>query len=108
MAVSEERRYQLHRRADEVLGADHAMTLMESLPPTGWGDVATRQYVDLRFDSLEARIDARFEAVDSRFEVLQHRFEARLATEMRKALYANVAAVLAAGSLAMAAAKLIG
>jgi hypothetical protein len=40
-------RHELHQRLDQVLSADGASTLMAHLPPTGWGDVVTREYLDL-------------------------------------------------------------
>ncbi len=46
MAVDERERHELHRRLDEVLGADVATNLMRHLPPSGWGDVATKQDLD--------------------------------------------------------------
>jgi hypothetical protein len=54
MAVDEHTRHQLHQRLDQVLGDQHATTLMEHLPPVGWADVATKQ--DLVH--LEARLEA--------------------------------------------------
>ena len=32
----------MYQRLEEVLGAEEATTLMEHLPPTGWGDVARK------------------------------------------------------------------
>jgi hypothetical protein len=46
MMMDEAARYELHRRLVEVLGDEHAVTLMGHLPPAGWADVATRQQVD--------------------------------------------------------------
>jgi hypothetical protein len=40
---------------------------MEMLPPTGWGEVATRQQLDAVEDRFELRLDT-----------LEQRFEARL------------------------------
>lgn len=45
MAVTEESRNELYNRLQEAIGHGPATTLMESLPPVGWGDVATKQYV---------------------------------------------------------------
>ncbi len=42
MAVTDEQRYHLFPRLEEVLGSEEAATLMEHLPPGGWADVAKR------------------------------------------------------------------
>lgn len=76
MAVDERARHHLHGRLDEVLGADAAATLMGHLPPTGWGDVVTREYLDLRLAQFESRMDARFTAVDAGFARIDGRFDA--------------------------------
>jgi len=47
---------------------------MEMLPPSGWGDVATRQ----RVDALERDMDLRFQLVDQRFDMLEAKVEARI------------------------------
>jgi hypothetical protein len=79
MAINERARHELHRRLEEVLGANEAATLMAHLPPVGWADVATKQdlaqlrdYMNVRFEM----IDQRFEALDHRFESIDHRFDA--------------------------------
>ena len=51
---SEESRYALMRRLEDVLGHDEAVTLIEHLPPVGWAEVATKH--DLAH--LEARIES--------------------------------------------------
>src|SRR5688572_32210019 len=43
MTISEETRHRLYGRLEEVLGEHEAATLMQHLPPLGWGDVATRR-----------------------------------------------------------------
>jgi hypothetical protein len=48
--ISEDDRYELRQRLDEVLGPKGASTLMSHLPPVGWADVATKQ--DLRILEL--------------------------------------------------------
>jgi len=42
MTVDDRTRLNLHRKLDEVLGADEADTLMAHLPPVTWQDVATK------------------------------------------------------------------
>jgi hypothetical protein len=43
MTVDERARHQLFVKLEEVLGPDEATTLMETLPPTGYEDLATKQ-----------------------------------------------------------------
>ena len=52
MAITEESRYRLYSKLQEVLGEQEASVLMEHLPPVGWADVATKRDVD----HLEARL----------------------------------------------------
>ena len=85
MALDERARHELHRKLEEVLGADQANTLMEMLPPVGWADVATKR--DL--DALESRFDLRLEAVE-------HRLWAEIATSARTALIAHIATTIGA------------
>ncbi|MGH8901086.1 MAG: hypothetical protein ACRDYA_05240 [Egibacteraceae bacterium] len=42
MVVDERSRHELYAHLVDVLGSDHATTLMEHLPPVGWADVATK------------------------------------------------------------------
>ena len=56
MPASEEERLALLSRLTETLGADAARTLMESLPPTHWDQIATKD--DLR--ALEERLVNKF------------------------------------------------
>ncbi|MBM3675550.1 MAG: hypothetical protein FJW88_11520 [Actinobacteria bacterium] len=79
MSVDEARRLLLHDTAREHWNAEAALVLMEMLPPSGWGDVATRQQLDALDERIALRfaaVDARFEAIDQRFEAIDQRFEA--------------------------------
>lgn len=53
MAVTEESRYEVHKYFEETMGRERATTLMELLPPVGWGDVATKQDVLLLKEDIE-------------------------------------------------------
>lgn len=51
MTVSEAERRTMHTRFVEVMGQDVADLLMEHLPPSGWGDLAT--HADLEMLRIE-------------------------------------------------------
>ena len=57
MGLDERARHRLYLRLEEVLGTEEAATMMEHLPPVGWGDVATRRDLEL----LEARLEGKLE-----------------------------------------------
>jgi len=66
----------------EKLGPEAAAALMECVPPFAWTEIATKsdlaaleQRIALRFETLEAKIDARFAGVDGKFEGLEGKFE---------------------------------
>lgn len=82
MAITEQSRRQLYKRLDEVLGDEHATTLMEHLPPTGWADVATKQdlaqleeRLTLRFDRELARVEY---SLNERMSALERDLTARM------------------------------
>lgn len=93
MAIDDRTRHELHQRLDGILGVDEAATLMAHLPPTGWGDVVTREYLDhvlgagfaevnVRFAEVDVRfaeVDVRFAEVDARFDRLESRMDAHAA-----------------------------
>ena len=62
MAPSRAQRLQLYEELVKEFGDEPAMTLMESLPPVDWHELATKD--DLA--ALEERVNARFEVVDAR------------------------------------------
>lgn len=117
MAIDERARHELHRKLEEVLGADEAATLMSHLPPVGWADVATKQdlaqlrdYMNVRFDM----IDQRFESLDQRFDSMEARFDGklallegplydRMAKQSRTIVFAVLGSVFTVASLVFAA-----
>ncbi|MGH8884371.1 MAG: hypothetical protein ACRDYX_04210 [Egibacteraceae bacterium] len=92
MAVDERTRHGLYTRLEEVLGGEHAMTLMEHLPPVGWADVATKQDLGVlkgdlaaleqrlgqRIDGLEERIDLKIDGLEERIDLKMEGLEGRI------------------------------
>ena len=79
MSVTEYERNQLFAWFEEHMGKERAATIMNLLPPVGWGDVVTKR--DL--DHVVERVDARFERVDARFDPVDARFERRRGRQVR-------------------------
>jgi hypothetical protein len=46
VTIAESRRFVLHRALRDQFGASVADTLMEHLPPSGWGDVARQSDIE--------------------------------------------------------------
>ena len=46
MAVTEERRHRLYTKLEGLIGEEDASTMMELVPPVGWGEVATKRDLD--------------------------------------------------------------
>ena len=68
MAVDERSRRAMRSRLEEVLGEEHATTLIEYLPPE---EVATKK--DL--EALEERLTLRFSGVEGRMDGLEGRMD---------------------------------
>ena len=87
MPITEDTRYRMQGRLYQVLGVEEASTLMEHLPPLGWGDVATKAdlaVLDRKIDGVEERLGLRIDRVDARIDSVEERFGLRLeATEQR-------------------------
>ncbi|MGH3445587.1 MAG: hypothetical protein ACRDPB_09445 [Nocardioidaceae bacterium] len=82
--MSEGERRELMEALVDTIGSARTDTLFAYLPPTGWGEVATKRdleivtlQVDARFEALEARFDAKFAAIDAGFDVLEARTDSR-------------------------------
>ncbi len=65
----------LYTRLQEVLGDEHANTLMTYLPVEPGIHLATKSEIDARFDRLEKLLDQRFEQVDQRFASMETRLD---------------------------------
>ena len=110
MAVDERARHQLFLRMEEELGPEAAQTMMELLPPVGWGNVATKD--DLR--QLDERMTMRFDVLRSELRGEMHQMRGDLLQamfEQTHALFRNLvmlcaSLVVSVAGLAFAAARL--
>lgn len=66
MTITESRRFVLHRALRDQFGASVADTLMEHLPPSGWGDVARQSDIE------QLRLDMEFHRVNLKNEINVH------------------------------------
>jgi len=82
MSTNDKARLELHRRLEEVLGAEEASTLMSHIPPVTWDQVATKD--DLRALEASLRSEISVSAAGLRAEMADLRTEmAELRTELR-------------------------
>jgi len=79
MTVNEDQRFRMHLELRRVFGDEVGNTVMEHLPPRGWGDVArtvdvthvserliqTESNLTLRIDQLDATVNARIDHVEA-------------------------------------------
>ena len=107
MAVTEESRYQLFQRFEELLGREGVSTLMELLPPVGWADVATKRDVDQLRAALDARIDALDAKIDAKVERLEVGLRAEMFREQRNQTLAIIGANTTITALLLAAFQLL-
>lgn len=83
--MTEARRTEMHIGLRESLGPRVADSLMEHLPPNGWGDVARQSEMVLRFDMVQIQfemIERRFEEIDRRFDGIDKRLD-KIESRMR-------------------------
>jgi len=81
MSSPEPARHALYARLEEVLGPEHAETLMTHIPPQAAGDLATKADID-RLDARFDRLDARFDRLEGPFDRLEEHFH-ELSAEVR-------------------------
>ena len=99
MSVTEHARHELHERLVELMGPSRAETLMEHLPPTGWGDVATKADLAHFEARLDQRLDALEERVQLRAEAQEHRLAQRIAEKNRQTMVAAAAMVFSQSTI---------
>lgn len=74
MSIDEESRFRLRQHLEELLGPEDALTLMSSLPPSEWSEIATkadlRSAVEgLRSEMAQLRTELRGEVALTRSEI---------------------------------------
>jgi len=112
MAVDEGRRHRMYVRLEEVLGADHAHTLMEYLPPVGWADVARKSDIEVLrqndIASLRTEMARKSDVADIRREIalVEAKIESRLNSQTKTLVTLMSAQVVAVAGLAFGAARL--
>lgn len=103
MATDEGRRHQLFNRLEQVLGAEEASTLMESLPPSRWDDLATKD--DVR--QLGDRMGLRMETLEHRLTaVFRGELNAAITAQTRSIVFAMAGTTTTVAAIAFAAARL--
>ncbi|MEZ5176284.1 MAG: hypothetical protein R2823_08785 [Acidimicrobiia bacterium] len=81
MSFAGSARHALYARLEDVLGTEHADTLMAHLPTSANDEAATRGDIvrlETHFDALESRLDAlesRLDRLEGRFDRLEERFD---------------------------------
>lgn len=92
MTVNEDQRFRMHLELRRVFGDEVGNTVMEHLPPRGWGDVArtvdvthvserliqTESNLTLRIDQLDATVNARIDQLDATVNARIDHVEKRL------------------------------
>ncbi|MGI8425112.1 MAG: hypothetical protein ACR2M4_00625 [Actinomycetota bacterium] len=94
MAVDERSRHALHTKLQKVLGEEEAVTMMELVPPVGWGEVATKRDLDdLRSDFRDLKSDFR--------ELRRH-----IDSQFRTTLFSFITVMIGLAGLVFVAARL--
>ena len=102
--VSDHDRRELYEALELRLGESAAGTLMELLPPVGWGGVARQSdLVALRGEMAELRGELKGEMSEIRGEIAK--LSARIDGQIPKFFWANVPLVASVAGLVLAAAK---
>lgn len=121
MVLDDPARRALYAQLVEVLGDEHASTLMQALPSVPAANLSTKADVEAvgdrlvrdlgaRMDRLEERMDrleSRFEARLEKFDDRLHGFHGELRAQVRTYLLAQAGSLVTLGALAFAAARLI-
>jgi hypothetical protein len=116
VSITEYQRHQLFTWFEEHMGKERATTMMNLVPPVGWGDVATNRDLELhrvetKRDLLELRLSLEGEMTSMRHELhdeiaaTRHEIaaaEARLGRTFAGWLFASQAAVIGAMAVLLA------
>lgn len=108
MTTHERDRLALHRRLEQVLGPEHAVNLVASLPPAD-DRVATGRDIDRLWEAvhgLEVRMD-RFEVRMDRLEDRMDGLYVEIRAQTRTYLIANTGLIATVAALAFGAARLV-
>ncbi|MGH8895956.1 MAG: hypothetical protein ACRDZ4_02770 [Egibacteraceae bacterium] len=82
MTVDERARHELFGRLEDVLGAEHAVTLMEHLPPVGWADVATKHDLSAEVGLVRRDLAAVEERLNLRIDGVRQELDSKLGSEI--------------------------
>ena len=93
--IGEKVRWALMRRLIEVLGEEEAETLMESLPPVVWQQIATKDDLAALEDSLMAEMNTRFAEVKTEFADQRAEVKTELARNTRTTVLSFVGIAVA-------------
>ncbi|MDQ3351052.1 MAG: hypothetical protein M3501_03690 [Actinomycetota bacterium] len=112
MSITEYQRHQLFTWFEEHMGKDRATTMMNLVPPVGWGDVVTTRDLQLhraetKQDLLEFRLAVEADMTSMRHEIAATRHEiaaaeSRLGRTFASWLFASQAAVIGAMAVLLA------
>lgn len=105
MTTEERDRTALRRRLEEVLGEEHATTLMSNLPAE---ELATKADLEREVRTVRTEMAAMEQRLNHRFEALEHRvtatFRKELIAQGRIYMLVTIAGMGIIGSLVVAAA----
>ena len=102
--AAEEVRARLRRRLVEEYGVDEADMLLDP-PPGGWGEVVTREWLQLVLDARFAPIHEKLGSHDDRFQAIEARLTS-IESEIRAQTWKLVAAMTGLLGALVAAIKL--
>jgi hypothetical protein len=103
--VSDQDRRELYQALEQQLGGGPAATMMELLPPVGWGEVARQSdLVALRGEMAQLRGEMAELRAELKGEIAELRGEMK--TILPKLVAANIGSMIGVAGLVLAAAKL--
>ncbi len=84
MSITNEDRYHLQERANEVLGEREGTTVMELLPPVGWTDVTIKSDAEARTTEIRSDIDLQTAVRRAQMSVLRYQIRADFESAFRR------------------------